>query len=510
MLTRRNLIHLAGATGLAITFPSCTKHLPLETKRTSELESDQSDFFGLTASLETEHDYAPEVEGRIPLDLQGTLFRNGPGIFERNGYRKRTILDGDGMIQSFQIQKGSARFRNRFVRTEKYKEENAQGRFLYQSWTTQAPGGFFSNVFAQNMRNDAGVTVYLRNNKLFAFTEGTHPYELDPENLQTIGENDLGVPQAIYLAHSKVDGRTDEWIHCGFEYGADITAHVTLFRKDGSLKNHWKVPLPQYVYMHDFFVTEKHIILHLHPATIGLFDFLSGQTSFAGSFQWKPQRGNTLIVLDRSGQAEPIHLTTEAAYMWHSLNAYDKGDEIIADCVAYENPDHFIGSDPALWAIMMGRKGNAQFPGVIQRYVINPRKRSVQTEVIDSNSHEFPFVNQSLSCHPNRFGYFVRGGGVVLLSGISRADMLTGKTDFYDFGKSFFCGEAVFAPKPGHIYSAGNQKEPGWLLTEVYNDHTKKSFLAIFDAEHLTDGPVAQLHLRHHVPLSFHGNWYEA
>ncbi|WP_442940375.1 carotenoid oxygenase family protein [Nostoc sp.] len=58
--------------------------------------------------------------------------------------------------------------------------------------------------------------------------------------------------------------------------------------------------------------------------------------------------------------------------------------------------------------------------------------------------------------------------------------------------------------------SANLTEEPGWLLTEVLNGYTKKSFLAIFAAEHLSDGSIAIAHLRHHVPFNFHGYWFSA
>ena len=74
-------------------------------------------------SLVDGHDYRPEVEGSLPAELRGSLFRNGPGLFERAGRRKRSLLDGDGMIQCFDFDGSGVRFRNRFTRTEKYVEE---------------------------------------------------------------------------------------------------------------------------------------------------------------------------------------------------------------------------------------------------------------------------------------------------------------------------------------------------------------------------------------------------
>lgn len=43
-----------------------------------------------------------EIEGSIPEDILGsTLFRNGPGLFERGGKRVKHYLDGDGYIYKF-------------------------------------------------------------------------------------------------------------------------------------------------------------------------------------------------------------------------------------------------------------------------------------------------------------------------------------------------------------------------------------------------------------------------
>lgn len=83
----------------------------------------------LGQSLREENAYAARVEGMIPAGLRGTLYRNGPGLFDRGGARKSNILDGDGMVQAFAFADDGVCYRNRFVRTEKFVEEDAQDRF---------------------------------------------------------------------------------------------------------------------------------------------------------------------------------------------------------------------------------------------------------------------------------------------------------------------------------------------------------------------------------------------
>ncbi len=108
---------------------------------------------------------------------------------------------------------------------------------------------------------------------------------------------------------------------------------------------------------------------------------------------WKPEKGNLILVFDRGNSAKPVQFETEASWMWHSLNAYENGEEIIADFVGYQNPDHIIGEDPALIAIMSGRKGQYNYAGEIRRYVINLDKKKIRQEILDHGSYEFPFIN---------------------------------------------------------------------------------------------------------------------
>jgi all-trans-8'-apo-beta-carotenal 15,15'-oxygenase len=72
--------------------------------------------------------------------------------------------------------------------------------------------------------------------------------------------------------------------------------HITVFSPTGRLKMHREIPLPRYVYMHDWFVSNRHMIFSLHPAEIALWGFLLGRKSMAESAPmaagtWKPHHG---------------------------------------------------------------------------------------------------------------------------------------------------------------------------------------------------------------------------
>jgi all-trans-8'-apo-beta-carotenal 15,15'-oxygenase len=108
-------------------------------------------------------------------------------------------------------------------------------------------------------------------------------------------------------------------------------------------------------------VSDRHIIVNLPPFNLKIVDYILGQTSILGSMSWKPEKGNLILLFDRDISAKSIQLETEASLMWHSLNAYENGREIIAEFVGYQNPDHFIGKDPGLLPFCRAGKGNTTF-----------------------------------------------------------------------------------------------------------------------------------------------------
>jgi all-trans-8'-apo-beta-carotenal 15,15'-oxygenase len=218
-------------------------------------------------------------------------------------------------------------------------------------------------------------------------------------------------------------------------------------------------------------------------------------------------------VLDRAGPRPPLLLEAEAAWMWHALNAYEAHGELIADFVGAPEIVGLGHPDASFFAVMRGCASTPLAPEArarVRRYVINLTARTLREETIAADDgYEMPFVNPHLSCHRHRYGYFARHGQADWLwSSVARVDTQTGMVTNYDFGSGRYCSEPVFVPQPGVAYEVGAAAEPGWLLTLVYHADTQRSALAILEADQVVAGPVAWVHLTHHVPLSFHGYWH--
>lgn len=113
-----------------------------------------------TARTETSYEIQDIVEGSIPQDLTGTLFRNGHAKFDVEGLEIAHPFDGDGMISAVTFKDGRAFFRNRFVETEGYKKEKASKKIEYRgTFGTQKPGGWIRNIFDTRRKNVANTNV---------------------------------------------------------------------------------------------------------------------------------------------------------------------------------------------------------------------------------------------------------------------------------------------------------------------------------------------------------------
>lgn len=458
----------------------------------------------LGVSLVDEKNYRPRVSGVIPTGLRGTLYRNGPGLFERNGLRKRHLLDGDGLIQAFHFDQTGVSYRTRFVRTEKFLAEDEAGKFLHPTWSTKAPGGIVSN-FGGPILSQAGVTVVEKNGTLLAFDEVNPAYELDPISLETLGAYSFGGAldsNVSWKAHTKTDGVTNEWVLFGQQYGPTNRLAFCVFDASGNRLSYRSMEVPEALYIHDFFVTTNHVIFSLHPVVLSPFPFLLGTRSLIDSLSWQPERGNVVVVAEKYRDKPPLVLETKAAFMWHSLNAVEENATIVADFVGYDEPDHFIGDQAQLFSLMQGREGKAQALGTVRRYRIDLNQAKLSEEPINDAGFEFPVTDPRSQGHAYQYAYLTHAAsGHWHQNAIARIDVTSGALETFSLPERSYAGEPIFAPKPG------GRIDQGWLLSQVLDGDSGLSRLEIFDAERVSAGPLATLALDHHVPISFHGWW---
>ena len=92
---------------------------------------------GAFRDLSREHALEPlRVEGRIPEDLSGALFRAGPSLFSAFGDGYGHWFDGDGALSEVRFGGGQAQGAVRVVQSAGLAEERGRGRRLYGGYGT--------------------------------------------------------------------------------------------------------------------------------------------------------------------------------------------------------------------------------------------------------------------------------------------------------------------------------------------------------------------------------------
>ena len=129
-------------------------------------------------SQHLEQDYeVGEIEGTIPDDLRGVLYRIGPGRLDIDGHPMGHIFDGDGMVSRFEIGPSGVRYRNRYVRTRAFRRTNETGKWPAGSPPRDSAAPRERDALSENMAN---TNVLVHDDALYALWEGGKPHRLDP------------------------------------------------------------------------------------------------------------------------------------------------------------------------------------------------------------------------------------------------------------------------------------------------------------------------------------------
>lgn len=442
------------------------------------------------------------VRGKLPRELDGVLYRNGPGLFSRAGRTNGTLLDGDGIIQRLELHPGRARYGRRFVRTPKFLNEASAGHFTSPTWTTRAPG-IVANIGGRTL-SQAGITTYLIQGTLYALDEVAPGFEIDPQTLATRGEATLGLPDhdAFLKAHAKYLAATGDWVFASARMGRHgMSIDLVLHAADGRRIRTPTVHAPRMCYLHDFGVAGHYAIVILQPAFVRVLRYLSGWSTFSDSLAWRPAEGNVVLAIDLA-TGDTTRFEAPASWIWHVANASERGHELTVDFVGYADPGHFLGHDAQLAAMMRHEEGERGAPGHLRRYVLDMRRRKLTESMVSNGNHEFPTIDPRTCGLPQRRVYATQGTTRgILHTGIAAIDTGTGLAATFDFGPHVNALEPVFAARPG------GRVDDGWLIAQILDTRRDMSGFAIFDASHVGDGPVACVELDETLPISFHGHW---
>jgi len=435
------------------------------------------------------------VQGEIPAALRGAFYRNGPNPQFVPRDPDHHWFAGDGMLHGFFVADGKVSYRNRFVRTPKWTVEHEAGRSLF---------GTFGNprttdpAVASKDSGVANTNVVWHAGKLLALEEGHQPFEVDPVSLAPRGYLDYAGTAKRFTAHPKIDPETGEMVFFGYGVGEmPLSAGMAygVVDKTGKVArlDHFEAPYLSMV--HDFCVTDRHVLFPVLPLSGSLQRAMSGKPPFG----WEPALGGRIGLLARDkGIATLRWLETDPCYVFHPMNAWEQGDKLYADVMQYEQAPLFPNAD--------GTPGKPCSAYLVRWEVdLSGRTNTVKQSRIDDMAGEFPRLDERRAGLSYRHGYFAadtKDTGKVIFNAVAHIDFATGKRAIHLLPDGDVPGEPIFVPKS----EAAGEGE-GWLIALIYRGAEDRSDFVVYDAGDVAKGPIGTARLPRRVPFGFHGNW---
>jgi all-trans-8'-apo-beta-carotenal 15,15'-oxygenase len=439
-----------------------------------------------------------QLNGRLPSELRGTLFRNGPARHERGGQRYGHRWDGDGMIQRFRLADGRVSHLGQYVQTKKYTSESASDRLLVSGFGTHIPGSDPVPADIDDV-NPANISVLHFAGELLALWEAGSPYRLDSETLATEGLKTWGTALTgrPFSAHPKVEPDGSLW-----NFGIDpLKGELTVYHvaADGRLLHSHVVQVEQLPPTHDFAVTEHHLVFLLPPLVLNR-DRLEGGAAFAESCQWSPTLGMRVLTIDKKDWSQRSYALPPGC-LFHVANAWeDKDGTIRLQYMRSDDPMSLLSG----WSVMRGEYQHQ--PGArLTSLVLDPVKGTATQFALGEREGEFPVIA------PNDVGQRYdrvlcversdrRPTDVPGFDQIALIDIHTGAAQRFPYGEGWQVEEHL-------LVAAHGERVPRWVAGTALDTKERSTVLSIFDVENIGDGPVAQARLPYPLPLGLHGTF---
>lgn len=443
-----------------------------------------------------------DVIGDLPSDLRGIYLRNGPNP-RQNPLGVHHWFDGDGMLHGARIGNGKIGYCNRWVRTKGLQAETDAGHAIWPG-LIDPPNRALGTAWGADrwLKDTANTDVVFHNGKAVAsFYQCGDPYLLDPVTLETLGTIDLAAGGGRSMsAHNMVDETSGELMF--FDY-ATVEPYMTYGVLDaaGRLAHLTPIELPGPRLPHTLAITEHYTILMDLP----LFWDPELLKRDAHKVCFFPELPSRFGVIPRHGSGEEVRwFEADPTYIYHIVNAWEEGDEIVLDGCSMGHPEptsddrrRFPGPYASLVAWM-------RLDATYHRWRFNLATGECREEALSDLISEFPMVNGRYYGRRSRYSYHATfaDAETVLFDGLVKHDSVTGTTQTYAYGEGRYGSEAPFAPADG-----GSAEDDGYVITFVTDVRENRAELLIFDARDIAVGPICRALIPQRIPSGFHSCW---
>ncbi|XP_029979097.1 beta,beta-carotene 15,15'-dioxygenase [Sphaeramia orbicularis] len=497
-----------------------------------------------------------EVKGSIPSWLQGTLLRNGPGIFSVGETSYDHWFDGMSLMNSFTFKDGEMIHRSRFLRGDTYKANTAANRIVVSEMGTMAYPDPSKNFIVKAITflnhtvpdfTDNGASNFIKyGNDYFATSETNYIRKIDPVTLETQDKVDYlkYLPANLASSHPHYDKDGNAY-NMGTSIAEKGKTKYMLFKvpavsdkdkgKDAiALKNVevvCTVPCRSLLtpsYYHSFGMTENYFIFIEQPFKL---DILKMATAYMRGVNWAsclkfcPDENTLIHVIDRrTGKEVETKYYTGAMVVYHHVNAFEDDGHVVFDVIAYNDNSLYEMFYLSKLKENPGFKDSSYSKPNYRRFVLPVRsdkgfavgddlvklkyttasavkekdgKLMCQAEVL-WEGFELPRINYDFNGKRSRFVYGNCVEESALAKKLGKFDTET-KEMVYWSEDNCWPSEPVFVPRPN-----GESEDDGVVIVSVLNSNPGQScFILLLDGK--TFKEVARAYVKGGLYKDMHG-----
>ena len=283
------------------------------------------------------------VSGEVPTWLRGGLVRVTPAQMDFDQRSVSHWFDGMAMLNRFGFAgDGSVSYASRFLDTDARKAALASGGASISGFATDPCRSLFQRVqslFSPELTDNANVNLTRLGDEYIAMTETPIPVRFDAETLATLG-HDEGAARfgQITTAHPHHDSRARRAASTSpRSSGAKSEYRIYARRSSTEGRTLATMPVREPSYMHSFAITPRYALLLENPLVVNPLRLALSGKAFIHNYRWKPELGVRIHAFDRETGALHRTWTADPFFVFHTINAFEDGEDIVIDLCAHED-----------------------------------------------------------------------------------------------------------------------------------------------------------------------------
>lgn len=459
----------------------------------------------------------------LPSWVKGSFFIAGPALFEMGGIAFKSLFDGYGRTNKFEMQDGEVCYTSVWLNTSYYLAAKKLGHV--------GPGVLFEGTIPERppcptMDPVCDLQGPMDNNWVNMMPMGKEALMLTDAPLMVRFDLETMAVSGAYPWEDKLDWKyhraTTGSAHPLLRPGTESTyieiaamvpivpfAHpfISVYSLDSKVGQKRtllaKVPMKSLLYFHSFGVTKNYVVL---PCNLKLgmnSSMMHHRPEILDSFQ---ETWDGIHVVDLAGNVQVFN--TEHFFHVHIANTFENATGIVMD-LGVDSSIPFSDGPQLTTAKFLNKTLRDAVPrNEFRRYHLHtsgPANGTVTFETFTSGvAVDFFRINSEFSGKPYCYAYmsewFHDRKSYASLA-VLKQDMCTGEKKYW-YRKNTYPGEPNFVPKPG------GAEDDGVVVFVALDGEKRTSLYVVLDGKTLEE--LAVVTLPAHIPFTAHGTWWPA